>query len=432
MAEVTSVYSVYDLVLQVAKAAKIAYYGSDGQGIPMVPVNEHDFDRCLRCVNDGIKRFIHDAPPDGWKWQERLAEITFGIVEITGTVDSGSSTTLVDLTLATAYDADDDLNGYYVYDTTKKIQALITDYTTLTGTVIVGAWLDYYGNASSLTPAAADVFSVTDVATVAGDKSRYFLPDDFSEIAGEIQYKKGSNVGHIQWDHVNVIRDVVASGTSSGNPTIAAVRSILNRKWELVVHPSPTAAKTVQFPYRTGFNKLQAVTGTAFNGSTTALVTTDSHIWKIYPNDYFNGWTIEIISGTGRKSYAKVTDFVSNDGTSAVFTVAKWLAADGTSTGASPALNSIYYLTDGLKHSAGQMFDMAIRSAIMVEVAEEFGQLSYDAVGKYMQMDLPEAHALDARMRPRTVGSMQSGSRQSFRGTHQPGQHRSWSDVSYG
>jgi len=427
MAEVTSAYSVYDLVLQVAKAAKVAYYGSDGQGIPMVPVNEHDFDRCLRCVNDGIKRFIHDAPGDGWKWQERLAEVTFGIVEITGTVDDGDGTSLTDATLETTYDTDDDLKGYYVYDTTLKIQALITDYTATGGVITVGAWLDYYGNSSALVPIVGDTFYVTDVATVAGDKSRYFLPDDFGEIAGEIEYKKGSNVGHIKWGHVNEIRNAVAVSTSLGNPTKAAVRSIFNRKWELIVHPSPTAAKTIQFPYRTGFNGLRALTGTAFNGSATALVTTNTHIWNIYPDDYFNGWTIEITSGTGRKSYAVVTDFDSTDGTAAVFTVAAWLAVDGTSTGVAPALNSVFYITDGLRHPAGQMFDMAVRSAIMAEVAEEFGQLSYDAMGKYIQMDLPEAHALDARMRPRTVGRMQSGSRRLL----QPRRHRSRTDVTY-
>jgi len=432
MAEVTSAYSLYNLILEVAKAAKIPYYGYDAQGVAMVPTNVHDFDRCLNVVRNGIKRFISDAPVDGWKWQERVAATTFGIVEVTGAVDSGNATTLVDLTLATDYDANDDLNGYYVYDTTLKIQAVITDYTTLTGTITVAAWLDYLGNATSLVPVAADVFKVTDVATVAGDKSRYFLPDDFGEVAGDIYYAKGSNVGDIEWTHPSDIVEAVASGTSSGNPQVAAVRSILNRKWELLVHPSPSAVKTVKFPYRVGFAEPRAVSGMAFNGSTTALVTTDSHIWKIYPDDYFNGWTIEVISGAGQKSYAVITDFDSDDTTSAVFTVAAWLAADGTSTGPPPALNSAFYVTDGLKHPAGQMFDIAVRSAIMAETSEEFGPLQYDAMGKYLQKDLPDAHKLDGRMRPRTVGRMKSGSRGGIRGSHQPGQHRSWTDVTYG
>jgi hypothetical protein len=205
MAEPTSAYSVWDLVLRVAKAAKVAYYGSDAQQTAMVPVNAHDFDRCLKVVTDGIKRFIHDAPEDGWNWQKRIAAVTFGIVEATGTVDSGDATSLVDATLETTYDADDDLNGYYVYDTTLKIQALITDYTASGGDITVGAWLDYYGNASSSTPAAGDTFYVTDVATVEGDKARYFLPDDFGEVAGPIEYLRKSNVGHIEWGNLTDI-----------------------------------------------------------------------------------------------------------------------------------------------------------------------------------------------------------------------------------
>jgi hypothetical protein len=428
MAEPTSAYSVYDLVLLVAKAAKIAYYGSDGQQRAMIPVHYHDFERCLGVVNDGIKKFIHDAPADGWKWQEQLASITFGIVEATGTVDSGGATTLVDATLETTYDTDDDLNSYYVYDTTQQIQALITDYTASGGTITVAAWLDYCGNASSLTPSANDAFSVTDVATVNGEKHRYFLPDNFGEIAGEIEYAKQSNVGHIQWIHETAIRHGNAVSTTLGNPNRAAIRSVLNRKWELIVNPSPTAAKTVQFPYRIGFDKLKALAGTASDGSGTTLV--DSSFANVYPDDYFNGWFISTQDGTGKNGYAVVTDFT---GTTCTFTVADWLSDSDKSTAAAvdPASSTSYFVTDGLRHPVGQMFDIAIRSAIMVEAAEEFGPLEFDAMGKYMKMDLPEAHALDGRMRPRTVGRMKSGSPRGYGGTHQPRQHRSWLDVTY-
>lgn len=428
MAEPTSSYSVWDLVLQVTKAAKIAYYGSDAQQVPMVPVNAHDFDRCLRVVNDGIKRFIHDAPEDGWQWQKRMAAVTFGIVERAGTVDSGSSTTLVDATLETTYDTDNDLNGYYVYDTTLKIQALITDYTTSGGTITVAAWLDYYGNASALIPAADDVFYVTDVATVEGDKARYFLPDDFGEVAGPIEYLRQSNVGHIQWGNITDIRRTRAIGAFNGIPHTAAVRAILNRKWELLVYPSPSVAKTVEFPYRIGFDGLRALSGVASGGSGTTLV--DDSFANIYPDDYFNDWIITTHDGTGKNGYAVVTDFT---GSTCTFTVADWLSASDKSTAAAtdPASATSFFVTDGLKHPAGQMFDIGIRSAIMVEVAEEFGPLEFDAMGKYMQADLQNAYKLDGRMRPRVIGTMQSGSHRHFRGSHQPRQHRSWTDVVY-
>ena len=428
MAEVTSAYSLYNLILEVAKAAKIPYYGYDAQGIAMVPTNVHDFDRCLSVVRNGIKRFISDAPVDGWKWQERIAAVTFGIVEVTGTVDDGDGTSLTDATLETTYDTDNDLNGYYVYDTTLKIQALITDYTASGGVITVGAWLDYLGNTTALVPVATDTFYVTDVKTVMGDKSRYFLPDDFGEVSGNIYYEKGSNVGGIEWTHPSDIVEAAANGVSSGNPQVAAVRSILNRKWELLVYPSPSAAKTVKFPYRVGFDELKALSGVASGGSDVTLV--DSSFANIYPDDYFNGWLITTHDGTGENGYAVVTDFTGNTCT---FTVADWLSASDKSTAAAanPAENTSYFVTDGLTHPAGQMFDMAIRSAIMAETSEEFGPLQYDAMGKYIQKDLPDAHKLDGRMRPRTVGSMKSGSRGGIRGQRYPGRHCSRTDVTY-
>jgi hypothetical protein len=432
MAEPTSAYSVYDLVLMVAKAAKIAYYGSDAQQEAMVPVNYHDFERCLRVVNNGIKQFIHDAPADGWKWQEQDASITFGIVETTGTVDSGDATTLVDAALTTTYATDDLINGYYVYDLTKQIQAVVTDYTALTGTVAVAAWLDYYGNASSLTPAAGDSFSITDVKTVEGDKSRYFLPDNFGEVAGEIEYARQSNVGHITWTDPTEIRRAYATTTSLGNPIRAAVKSYRRRLWELRTFPSPTAAKTVEFPYRVGFDGLKALSGTASGGSATTLV--DSSFANVYPDDYFNGQFITTLDGTtGRNGYAVVTDFT---GATCTFTVADWLSNSDKTTAAAtdPDDGTSYFVTDDIRHPAGQMFDVAIKSAIMAEAAEEFGPLQYNAVGKYLEIDLPRAHALDARMRPRKTGVMQPGNPRGrvFNGRHHPRRHRSWTDVTYG
>lgn len=77
MAEPTSSYTLQDLILRVARAAAVAYYGSDGQGRAMVPIDEDSFQRCLDCVNDGIKMFIASAPPEGWRWMNRDAEVLF-------------------------------------------------------------------------------------------------------------------------------------------------------------------------------------------------------------------------------------------------------------------------------------------------------------------------------------------------------------------
>jgi len=85
-----------------------------------------------------------------------------GEVVATGTVDSGDATSLIDLTLASTYDSNDELIGCYVVDLNKKIYGLIDDYAYATGDITVNDWLDYDGDAVAATyyPAAGDAFEV--------------------------------------------------------------------------------------------------------------------------------------------------------------------------------------------------------------------------------------------------------------------------------
>lgn len=77
MAEPTSAYTLADLMLRVAKAASVAYYGANGDERAQVPVDDDTFYRCLDVVNDGIKFFIASAPVTGWWWMKRDMEVTF-------------------------------------------------------------------------------------------------------------------------------------------------------------------------------------------------------------------------------------------------------------------------------------------------------------------------------------------------------------------
>jgi hypothetical protein len=348
---------------------------------------------------------MSSAPPQGWRWQRRLAEVTFATVQVEGTVDSGSTTTLVDLTLHTTYTANTDLVGYYVYDLTKGIYGIVTSYVTATGTVTLSAgWKTYEDRTTALYPVIGDSFQITNLKTVKGDKTRYFLPDDFNgAVIGAITYAHDSNRGHIiSWCSEEIIRENEEVSVSTGYPMYAAVRpSPVRRKWELVVDPSPTSGDTVVFPYFVGFNRFQALTGTATaNCGATALV--DSGLaTQSYPDDYFIGWTAEIVSGTGVGSYAVITDYTASTGT---FAVAKWLAVDGSSTGVSPATSSIYYLYDGYTHPAGIAFDQAVLSACLAVAEQEFEDLQLGYVERFYKVDLPLAYQLDARSAPRKLG----------------------------
>ncbi|NIT61568.1 MAG: hypothetical protein GWN67_20510, partial [Phycisphaerae bacterium] len=411
MAESTSNYDFYDLMLRVAEAAGVAYYGNDGSERAAIPIDAHDLDKCRRAVNDGIKMFIADAPENGWRWMNRIMQVTFATVETTGTVDSGNATTLVDATLATTYTTNDQIKNYYVYDKTQEIYAKITGYTAATGTITVSAWLDYDDNTSSLTPTASDSFSITNLQTVNGEKTRYPLSQDFmGDFSGKITYAADSNRGHIiNWCHPNLVRTKWESVVSDSHPTHAAVRPWRNRRWELIVDPSPTSGDTVEFPYRVGFDKLQIEAGIATAADSTSI--TIGGLANFYPDDYFNNWVGHIMAGTGRSSYATITDYTGSTGK---FTVADWLKSTGAAGGIDPVANSsAYFEPNSNKHPAGMQFDEVVVSACLAKAETLFEglQLDYSPMEKYLQKDLPAAYRVDARSAPKRLGKMLSGSR---------------------
>lgn len=75
MSEPTSALSFYDLILRIAERGGMAYYGATGQSKAMIPVDAYNLDLCKRIVNDGIRLFIASPPPNGWKWQRRMASV---------------------------------------------------------------------------------------------------------------------------------------------------------------------------------------------------------------------------------------------------------------------------------------------------------------------------------------------------------------------
>ena len=163
MAEPTSAYSFSDLVAKIAHEAGTAYYGG-GTGRAMVPVDDdYNLQLCKDIVNDGIKMFIADCPPKGWRWMRRIMSVNITGTRITGTADAADATSITDLTLVDTYDADDDLNDYWCYILTGTGQysyAQITDYDGTTGACTVADWLDQYGNAGGTDPAADSTFRI--------------------------------------------------------------------------------------------------------------------------------------------------------------------------------------------------------------------------------------------------------------------------------
>ena len=415
MAEPTSRLSFTELIRRVANKAGVAYPGSSGDQSALIPTDAYNLGLCKDIVRDAFRMFVSDAPKRGWRWQKRLMSVALTATRITGTADSASATTIVDLTLADTYDADDDLNGYYCYiltGTGAGSWAVITDYTTLTGTIDVADWLDQYGNAGGTDPATDSTFAVTPVETVGGDIARYPLPEYFGgEIAGKIDYAK--NIAHatlIQWVNESFIRANRSVNVITGYPLWAAIKPLepaitdiengsTKRRFELILDPQPNTADTLEFPFLLHFDNLDVETGTGDSGGNTTIV----DVLRIEADDYFNGWRCDIISGTGKGSYAIVTDF----GSSGTITVVDWLKPDGTAGGTNPGANSAYTLQPVNNfHPAGFTFDEPILAACYAKLAMEDEEVDPALEQRYLKKALPKAYQADARLAPRALGSM--------------------------
>jgi hypothetical protein len=78
MTEPNAALTYGDLILAVAERLGVAFYGANGDQAAQIPdaaTMPYELDRCKRFVQDGIRMFMADAPPNGWRWQRPLAEI---------------------------------------------------------------------------------------------------------------------------------------------------------------------------------------------------------------------------------------------------------------------------------------------------------------------------------------------------------------------
>jgi len=424
MSEPTSKVTMAELCTRVAREASLAYNGPSGTSRSMIPVNQDDLGHVKDVVNDGIEMFVNDAPSTGWQWRKRLAEIPISHVNVTGTADSGDATTLVDATLSATYDADDDLNGWYCYissGTGAGSFAVITDYTTLTGTITVADWLDEYGNAGGTDPDADSGYTLTPYETVAGDPGRYPLPEDFGgEVTGKITYGRGtSHTQRIEWVSESEIRELLQNETSTGYPRKAAIRPLEprtglgpKRRYELLVYPYPAQADTLVFPYAVVFNRLDIESGVVTSVTAGSYLFADSE--RAETDDYFNGWTVTIIDGPGKGESATVVDYTASTGTF-TFTAGTWFTVD-------PTTASVYTVEPANNtHPAGVAFDFAIKSACFAMAELTFENITSGRSDKYHQKDLKLAYEKDARMNAHLIRS---------RATRYPSLRR-WNPVTY-
>lgn len=381
-----------------------AYRGVSGTSRAMPPVDKDDLEDIKQVINDGIRQFIADAPPTGWQWRKRILRVPISNLRITGTADAVDATSLTDAILEDTYDEDDDLNGYWIYILTgigTGSYAQIDDYTTSGGIVTVLDWLDQYGNAGGTNPAADSTYTITQYETVAGDVGRYLLPEYYGgEVSGPPSYEKDADhVQFVGWTSEAIIRSKRQASESTGYPFLAAIRPLEpvagtlgpKRRKELILYPDPIQVDVLEFPYNLVFDKIDMETGVADSTSDTTLVDAT----RDEADDYFNSWRIEIIDGTGRGSWALVTDFTNTDGT---FTVDDWLKADGSAAGTNPDADSIYVAQPlNNLHPAGIEYDEVVKASCLSETEQFFTNIESGHIERYIQKALPKAYEADAR-----------------------------------
>jgi hypothetical protein len=315
-------------------------------------------------------------------------------------VDAADATSLTDTVLSTVYDADDDLNGWWVYITSgtgEGSYAQITDYDTGTGVITVIEWLDENGSSGGVTPATDDEYSITKYETVGGDISRYYLPENFGgEISGKPTYAKGTtHTQRIDWAPESEIRQRRQFGTSIGYPNQVAIRQLEprtsspgpKRRYEIILYPDPTQDNVIEFPYPLVFNKLDIESGIATSIDAGSYILSDST--REEADDYFNGWLLTIIGGSGKSQSAIVDDYVA--GGTFTFTADTWFTTvpDTTSVYCVEPVNNL--------HPAGIKFDQVIKSACLAKAEQMYENINAGHIEEYIQKDLLQAKLADAR-----------------------------------
>ena len=396
MAEPTSALGFYDVLLRIAEKAGMAYYGSNGQGKAIAPVDAFNLDKCKRIINDGFRLFVASPPAQGWLWQERMAEITLAATEI-GTATAGAATTLTDDTQNTDLtyvrtEANDYFNDWLLTITAGTgvgESAIVTDYVGATRTVTFSG-----GLSGDSTPDTTSIYQIEKVN---------LMPEDFNgEVDGAPTYAQSTNHGtELELVDESLIRAIRADYISSGYPSKVAILpyrpvagALGTRRWELITDYASVGTDVLNIPYTSHFNKMDCETGIADSGSATTIVDGD----RGEADDYFNGWLLTVIAGTGLGETATIDDDYA--GATGTFT---FTALSGGST---PDSTTVYYVEPASNlHPAGVKFDNCILQACYAEVEKQIEEINEGALELYYKVSLPFAHKMDSRSRPRKLRS---------------------------
>lgn len=242
----SSSFTFSDLRIRIAEYLSVAYYGTAGTGKAQEPTSTHDLDMVDRVINDGYRRFLfaHD-----WTFLNEVAELTL-VTATEGTVGTGGTGSFTDTTID---DAADTYKNYWVQLTASNGS---TKYGQIQSQTSGGVITFYDG---SIVVTTGDTYSIAAEPAIRGENDKYIIADDFSGIIhGRVTYASGSNTGVscLEETDEHSLRTMKVNGTTTGDPYLFAVRPTSpedhtqHHRWEFIVYPKPTAARTLLVPYR--------------------------------------------------------------------------------------------------------------------------------------------------------------------------------------
>ena len=415
MAEPSNVVTMTTLMKLVAEKLGVGGYRSTGQ--LYIPTDQYQFELCRQYVTNGIEMFMADSPPKGWRWMRRLCSVSV-VATYTGTATGGTSATLVD---SSRTEADDFFNGYDIYiesGTGIGESATITNFVSSTGT------FEFTALSGGSTPDTTSAYTIaTSTDAINGDGSRYKLPANFGgTVDGKIEYIKGSSHGaSIEWRDEAFLRRRRTVIVTTGYPNYAAIRPhqptseslSATRQWEIIFDPRPAAADTLEFPYTLYFDGMDMESGIATEAGAAYIADNT----RSEANDYFDGWILTVVDGTGAGETATITNYLGASGE---------FHFTALSNGTTPDTTSKYVVEPAANlHPAGHQFDDVIKAACLARTEMESQDEHSDTLWTdyYHKKALPNAHRVDSRSAPRNLGPMSNGPRwyRRRRGT--------WSDV---
>jgi hypothetical protein len=247
--EATSALTNNDLILAVSKKMGLAYYGAAGTSPAAVPIDTHDLALAQEIVNSGIRMFITDAPPGGWKWMQPVQQValwaTIGLD--TRTISAGAYDSVNDQTLLTATVAT------FQESMEEKTITITGDGNPVIKTYVSATQVYVYGDSHTV---SAKTFTII----ADGD---YTLPRTFAgSYNGEITFAAATNRAvQLQWTGEATVRELRENVTvQTGIPRYVALDQFIpttgRRRWRLRSYPIPYQLFNVQFPFDLSFNAL--------------------------------------------------------------------------------------------------------------------------------------------------------------------------------